>query len=115
MFVLGTQCRAGGGEGGGVVVNWLARGLVITLAIACGALPARSDSIAIEGVARTFVAQLPKTKPAPLVIVLHDNTLTGIDMVKRTSWPLVTKRDRGGAAMRPPMLFLIRSSRPMIG
>ena len=95
MPVLGTECGAGRGEGGGVIVNWLARvvGLTITLGGACGALPARGDSLTIDGVTRTFIAQLPETKPAPLVIVLHGNTQTGVDMVRRTSWPLVAKRD----------------------
>ena len=95
MSVLGTECGAGRGEDGGIVVNWLARivGLTITLGSACGALPARGDSLTIDGVTRTFIAQLPETKPAPLVIVLHGETQTGADMVRRTSWPLVARRD----------------------
>ena len=52
-------------------------GIAITLAIACCAEPALSDSIGVNGVTRTFTAQLPDTKPAPLVIVLHGNTQTG--------------------------------------
>jgi polyhydroxybutyrate depolymerase len=95
MPVLGTECGAGRREGGAVIVNWLARvvGLAVTLGGACGALPARGDSLTVDGVTRTFIAQLPETKPAPLVIVLHGNTQTGVDMVRRTSWPLVAKRD----------------------
>jgi polyhydroxybutyrate depolymerase len=69
-------------------------GLAIALAIACCASPARADSIAVGGVTRTFSAQLPQTKPAPLVIVLHGNTQTGADMMMRTAWPLVARRDR---------------------
>jgi polyhydroxybutyrate depolymerase len=69
-------------------------GLAIALAIACCASPARADSIAVGGVTRTFSAQLPPTKPAPLVIVLHGNTQTGADMMMRTAWPLVARRDR---------------------
>ena len=45
---------------------------------------------------RTFTAQLPNKKPAPLVIVLHGNTQTGADMATRTSWPQVAKRDGFG-------------------
>ena len=55
-----------------------------------------SDSIGINGVTRTFTARLPDTRPAPLVIVLHGNTQTGADMVARTSWPDVAKRERFG-------------------
>ena len=95
MPVLGTECGAGRRVGGGVIVYWLARGvgLGVGLGGACGALPARGDSLTVDGVTRTFIAQLPETKPAPLVIVLHGNTQTGVDMVRRTSWPLVAKRD----------------------
>jgi polyhydroxybutyrate depolymerase len=55
---------------------------------------ARAESIDVNGATRTFIAQLPGTKPAPLVIVLHGNTQTGADMVARTSWPLVAKREQ---------------------
>jgi polyhydroxybutyrate depolymerase len=64
--------------------------------IASVARPALSDTINIGGVSRSFVAQLPDTKPAPLVIVLHGNTQTGADMTTRTSWPAVAKRERFG-------------------
>ena len=78
-----------------MIVHWFAGvlGSVVALAITCAASPARCDSITIDGVTRTFIAQLPETKPAPLVIVLHGNTQGGVDMVTRTSWPLVAKRD----------------------
>jgi polyhydroxybutyrate depolymerase len=72
--------------------TWLS-GLTLVAAIACFS-PALADSINIDGVTRTFIAQLPETKLAPLVIVLHGKTQTGADMVTRTSWPLVAKRDQ---------------------
>ena len=65
-------------------------------AIAIIARPALSETIGVGGVARTFLAQLPETRPAPLVIVLHGNTQTGADMTTRTSWPAVAKRERFG-------------------
>jgi poly(3-hydroxybutyrate) depolymerase len=73
-----------------------ASGLAVVLAIACCACPALSDSIGINGVARTFTAQLPDKKPAPLVIVLHGNTQTGADMASRTSWPGIARREHFG-------------------
>src|SRR5260370_13069354 len=73
-----------------------AAGLVVFTAITWCASPALSDSISTNGIARTFTAQLPDTKPAPLVIVLHGNTQTGADMTTRTSWPAVAKRERFG-------------------
>jgi polyhydroxybutyrate depolymerase len=57
---------------------------------------ALADTIAINGVTRTYTAQLPDQKPAPLVIVLHGNTQTGADMASRTSWPGVAKREKFG-------------------
>ena len=55
-----------------------------------------ADSIDINGVARSYIAQLPGNKPAPLVIVLHGNTQTGADMAARTSWPKVAQREQFG-------------------
>ena len=55
-----------------------------------------ADSIDINGVTRTFTAQLPDARPAPLVIVLHGNTQTGADMITRTAWPAVAKREGFG-------------------
>ena len=60
------------------------------------AASALADTIDIGGVSRTFTAQLPDAKPAPLVIVLHGNTQTGADMAARTSWPQVAKREGFG-------------------
>jgi polyhydroxybutyrate depolymerase len=64
------------------------------VALALGITAAPAEQIKIGGVARTFTAQLPDNKPAPLVIALHGNTQTGIDMMTRTSWPDVAKRER---------------------
>jgi polyhydroxybutyrate depolymerase len=63
-----------------VLVGWLAQ--------------AKAETIDIDGATRSFIAQLPSTKPAPLVIVLHGNTQTSADMVARTSWPAVAKREQ---------------------
>jgi polyhydroxybutyrate depolymerase len=71
-------------------------GFASVAAMLCCANPARADTIDIGGVPRTFTAQLPDTKPVPLVIVLHGNTQTGADMVERTSWPQVAKREGFG-------------------
>jgi polyhydroxybutyrate depolymerase len=73
---------------------------VIALASAAAmilhARAARADALDIGGVSRTFTAQLPDNKPAPLVIVLHGNSQTGADMAARTSWPQVAKREGFG-------------------
>lgn len=68
--------------------------LVGALAFDAGA--ASAGQIDIGGVTRTFTAQLPDKKPAPLVIVLHGNTQTGADMAGRTSWPAVARREQVG-------------------
>jgi polyhydroxybutyrate depolymerase len=70
-------------------------GLAVVGAIA-GACPALAEQLNVGGVTRTFTAQLPDNKPAPLVIALHGNTQTGADMMTRTSWPDVAKRERFG-------------------
>jgi len=71
-------------------------GFASVVAITWCANPALSDTIDIGGVTRTYTVQLPETKPAALVIVLHGNTQTGADMVERTSWPQVAKREGFG-------------------
>ena len=73
-------------------------GLAVVVAIVCCAGPALSDTIGVDGITRTFTAQLPDTRPAPLVIVLHGNTQTGADMASRTSWPALAKREHFGVA-----------------
>jgi polyhydroxybutyrate depolymerase len=55
-----------------------------------------SDTIDINGIARSYIWQPAVTKSAPLVIVLHGNTQTGADMAKRTSWPKLARRDGFG-------------------
>ena len=64
--------------------------------VMCWGCPALAETIDIKGVARSYSVQLPATKPAPLVIVLHGNTQTGADMAARTSWPDVAKREGFG-------------------
>ena len=71
-------------------------GLAAVFAMAGWAFPALSDTIAVNGVTRTFTAQLPAKRPAPLVIVLHGNTQTGADMASRTSWPAMAQREQFG-------------------
>ena len=73
-------------------------GLAVVVAIVCCAGPALSDTIGVDGITRTFTAQLPDTRPAPLVIVLHGNTQTGADVASRTSWPALAKREHFGVA-----------------
>jgi polyhydroxybutyrate depolymerase len=65
-------------------------------ALALGVTAAPAEQIKIGGVTRTFTAQLPDNKPAPLVITLHGNTRTGADMMTRTSWPDVARREHFG-------------------
>jgi polyhydroxybutyrate depolymerase len=65
-------------------------------ALAFGASAALAERIDINGVTRTFTAQLPGTRLAPLVVVLHGNTQTGADMASRTSWPEIAKREHFG-------------------
>jgi hypothetical protein len=50
-------------------MNQLIRGLMIAsvFAIAGVARPASADAISIGGVSRSFIAQLPDTKPAVIV------------------------------------------------
>jgi len=74
------------------------RVFVLAGALAFGAGAALAERIDINGVTRTFTAQLPDTRPAPLVIVLHGNTQTGADMASRTSWPEIAKREHFGIA-----------------
>lgn len=68
------------------------RALAIGLAFAMAAAPAAAETIEIGGVTRSYLAQFPDAKPAPLVIALHGNTQTGTDMKTRTSWALVASR-----------------------
>jgi polyhydroxybutyrate depolymerase len=65
----------------------------LALALIFWLAQAKAETIDIDGTTRTFVAELPGTKPAPLVIVLHGNAQTSADMVMRTSWPRLAKRE----------------------
>jgi polyhydroxybutyrate depolymerase len=82
------------------------------IAVMCCASPALADSITVGGVTRTFTAQLPDTKGAPLVIVLHGNTQTGEDMITRTAWPAVAKRERFGVVFPDGVNRAWADSRP---
>jgi polyhydroxybutyrate depolymerase len=68
-------------------------GVGVLAAVLLFAMPARADTIDVNGVTRTFIMMPPPTNPAPLVIVLHGKTQRGADMVRRTSWPLIARRD----------------------
>ncbi|WP_145927857.1 alpha/beta hydrolase family esterase [Bradyrhizobium neotropicale] len=71
--------------------RWLRIGAVVA---GLAAVPAAfADTIDVGGVKRSYTAQLPAKKPAPLVIVLHGKTQRGADMMARTAWPQVAKRD----------------------
>ncbi|MBB4263468.1 MULTISPECIES: PHB depolymerase family esterase [unclassified Bradyrhizobium] len=54
---------------------------------------ASAETVDVNGVKRSYTAQLPAKKPAPLVIVLHGKTQRGADMISRTAWPQVAKRE----------------------
>src|SRR3954468_17742492 len=58
------------------------------------AAPAASaDTIDVNGVMRSYTVQLPAKRLVPLVVVLHGKTQRGADMVTRTAWPQVAKRE----------------------
>lgn len=54
---------------------------------------ASADTVDVNGVKRSYTAQLPAKKPAPLVVVLHGKTQRGADMVARTAWPQLARRE----------------------
>ncbi|PJG52446.1 polyhydroxybutyrate depolymerase [Bradyrhizobium forestalis] len=66
---------------------------LLWLAVICCFSSARADTIDVNGVKRSYTAQLPAKRPAPLVIVLHGKTQRGADMITRTAWPQVAKRE----------------------
>ncbi|TQF41285.1 polyhydroxybutyrate depolymerase [Bradyrhizobium sp. UNPF46] len=72
--------------------RWMLRigALVAALAAASGA---SAETIDVNGVKRSYTAQLPAKTPAPLVVALHGKTQRGADMVARTAWPQVAKRE----------------------
>ena len=57
---------------------------------------AAAEKITVGGVTRHYTARLADKKPAPLVIVLHGNTQTGVDMMTRTGWPAIARREGFG-------------------
>ena len=64
------------------------------LVAALAAAPAASaETIDVNGTMRSYTLQQPAKKPAPLVIVLHGKTQRGADMIARTAWPQVAKRE----------------------
>jgi polyhydroxybutyrate depolymerase len=69
------------------------RFLALLLVLTCTSAASAAETIAIGGVTRHYTVRLPDTKPVPLVIVLHGNTQTGADMITRTAWPAVAKRE----------------------
>src|SRR5262245_55433685 len=69
---------------------------LVFLLVLASANAAAADTIAIGKVTRRYTVRLPDTKPAPIVIVLHGNTQTGADMIRRTAWPAVARREGFG-------------------
>jgi polyhydroxybutyrate depolymerase len=78
--------------------RWMRIGALLAALVAAPA--ASADTIDVNGVMRSYTAQLPAKKPAPLVVVLHGKTQRGADMITRTAWPLIAKRD-GFAVVYP--------------
>src|SRR4051794_41982664 len=54
---------------------------------------ASADTIDIDGVKRSYTVQLPSKRLVPLVVLLHGKTQRGADMMTRTAWPQVAKRE----------------------
>jgi polyhydroxybutyrate depolymerase len=71
----------------------MTRAILLSLALLFAATAASAETIKIGQATRRYTTILPTTKGAPLVIVLHGNTQTGADMITRTSWPAVAKRE----------------------
>ncbi|MGY4628920.1 alpha/beta hydrolase family esterase [Bradyrhizobium sp. USDA 4486] len=71
--------------------RWIQIGaLVASLAAGPAAF---ADTIDVNGVMRSYTVQLPAIRAVPLVIVLHGKTQRGADMISRTAWPQVAKRE----------------------
>lgn len=87
-------------------------GIAAIVATALAAAPACADTIDVNGVTRTFTLQPPAKRPAPLVIVLHGKSQRGADMIMRTSWPLIAKRDGFAAAYPDGLNNAWADSRP---
>ncbi|PAY09886.1 polyhydroxybutyrate depolymerase [Bradyrhizobium sp. UFLA03-84] len=86
--------------------------LALAGVLALGVAPAAADSLLVNGTTRTFVLQAPATRPAPLVIVLHGKTQSSADMMTRTSWPLIAKRDGFAVAYPDGLNHAWADSRP---
>ncbi len=69
------------------------RAILLIAALSLGPTIASAETIKIGQTTRHYAVQLPELKLAPLVIVLHGNTQSGADMVTRTSWPMVARRE----------------------
>ena len=69
------------------------RAILLMAALLLGPTIASAETIKVGQTTRHYIAQLPELKLAPLVIVLHGNTQTGADMVTRTAWPTVARRE----------------------
>jgi polyhydroxybutyrate depolymerase len=67
--------------------------LIVAGLLAVTTSAARAETFEVGGTTRTYTAVIPKTTPAPLVLVLHGNTQQGEDMRTRTSWPDVARRE----------------------
>ena len=72
-----------------------------TLGVACtllaclgAAARADNDTVTVGGIARSYLVDWPQRRPAPLVIILHGNTQHAEDMVARTSWPAIARREQ---------------------
>ncbi|MBR0950465.1 alpha/beta hydrolase family esterase [Bradyrhizobium canariense] len=63
------------------------------VAALAAASAASADTIDIDGVKRSYTVQLPTKRLVPLVVVLHGKTQRGADMMTRTAWPQVAKRE----------------------
>lgn len=71
--------------------RWMRFGALVAALVAASV--ASAETIDVGGVKRSYTAQLPARKPAALVIVLHGKTQRGADMITRTAWPQVAKRE----------------------
>ncbi len=78
----------------GIARLWRLSATILIILVTGWSARAHGETVDVNGTSRTFIAQLPATRPAPLVIVLHGNTQTGTDMAARTSWPRVAKREQ---------------------
>lgn len=69
------------------------RATLLMSVLLLGPTTASAETIKVGQATRHYTAQLPEHKRAPLVIVLHGNTQSGADMMTRTAWPTVARRE----------------------